>query len=164
MLVQKLRTWALTSAACVALAISSGAMAEEKQTSLAGVASVIDGDTIEIHGERIRLSGFDTPEEGKRCGSVNVYQTAALALYDFIGTKTVECDLTGKDRRGRYIGTCTAGGTELGEHMVSEGWGRDWPRYSKRAYADEENAAREAQVGIWGLQCPDSVWSDRNYK
>ena len=162
-LVEKIKMWALTSATCVFLAISPGALAEEKETSLAGVASVIDGDTIEIHGERVRLSGFDTPEEGKRCGSVNVYQAAALALSDLIGTQTVECALTGKDRGGRHVGTCSVGGVELGEHMVSEGWGRDWPRYSKRAYADQEKAARDAQAGIWGLQCPDSIWSGRNY-
>ena len=30
--------------------------------SIAGQASVIDGDTIEIHGERIRLVSIDAPE------------------------------------------------------------------------------------------------------
>ncbi|MFG1278249.1 thermonuclease family protein [Xanthobacter autotrophicus] len=35
--------------------------------SLAGRASVIDGDTIEIHGTRIRLEGIDAPESRQTC-------------------------------------------------------------------------------------------------
>ena len=42
---------------------------------VAGTASVIDGDTIEVHGQRIRLHGIDAPESrqlcrlnGRRCG------------------------------------------------------------------------------------------------
>jgi endonuclease YncB( thermonuclease family) len=38
--------------------ISSPALAD----TITGQASVIDGDTIEIHGKRIRLSGIDAPE------------------------------------------------------------------------------------------------------
>lgn len=135
----------------------------ESAPSIQGMASVIDGDTIEIHGEQVRLNGFDTPESGARCAAVNVYQAAGFGLADFIGTQTVECALSGKDRYGRHIGTCSVGGAELGEHMVSTGWGRDWPRYSKRAYADEEKTAREAKAGIWGLECPADLWGTRNY-
>jgi endonuclease YncB( thermonuclease family) len=32
-----------------------------------GRASVIDGDALEIHGERIRLSGIDAPESAQLC-------------------------------------------------------------------------------------------------
>ncbi len=144
-------------------ACSELASAEKRSNTIAGVASVIDGDTIEIHGERIRLSGYDTPERGKRCGNINVYQKAALALSDFIGRQTVHCDVSGTDRYDRSIATCAVGGVDLGDHMVREGWGRDWPRYSKGRYAGEERSARSKSKGVWGLRCPDSLWGNRNY-
>ncbi len=85
-------------------------------------------------------------------------------MSDFIGEQTVTCQLTGEDQYKRGIGQCSAGGESLAEHMVASGWGRDWPRYSKGAYADEEQAARSAGAGIWGLPCPEDLWGDRSYE
>ena len=34
---------------------------------ITGPSRVIDGDTIEVAGERIRLHGIDAPESGQRC-------------------------------------------------------------------------------------------------
>ena len=54
--------------ACV-LAVPAGSDA------IKGKARVIDGDTIEIEGEEIRLAGIDAPEMGTmvpRCGGVSV--------------------------------------------------------------------------------------------
>lgn len=155
---------------CIALVLTvvacqpaTGELSQADGHQLAGTASVIDGDTIEIHGERIRLNGFDSPERGSMCGSVNVYKEAALALSDFIGQRTVTCDISGKDRYDRKIGNCEASGKSLADFMVSQGWARDWPRYSHGAYADEERQARNARRGIWGLDCPADLWGDRNY-
>jgi endonuclease YncB( thermonuclease family) len=62
---------------------------------LSGTATVIDGDTIEVRGRRIRLHGIDAPEgsqlceaDGKayRCG-----QRAAFALSNKIGRAPVDC-------------------------------------------------------------------------
>ena len=131
--------------------------------NLAGVASVVDGDTIEIHGERIRLSGFDTPERGARCGDVNVYQRAANELDSFVAGRTVECTRRETDQYGRTVATCSVGGVDIGDYMVSHGWGRDWPQYSGGAYSDEETGARAEARGRWGLECPADLWGDRDY-
>jgi endonuclease YncB( thermonuclease family) len=158
----------ITMKVCILGLVLSGACAgatpeTRAQQTLAGSASVIDGDTIEIHGQRIRLSGFDTPERGSRCGKVNVYQSAALALSDFIGSRTVTCEISGQDRFKRSIGTCSAGGEGLADYMVEVGWGRDWPRYSGGTYAEAEQRARSSKSGIWGLACPDDLWGERSY-
>ena len=44
------------------LLLSSGALAD----NVVGQASVIDGDTLEIHGIHIRLWGIDAPESSQR--------------------------------------------------------------------------------------------------
>lgn len=75
---------------------------------ISGTASVIDGDTIEIHGQRIRLSAIDAIESlqpcilagGKRwkCG-----RDAAFALSDKIGRAPLACEVKDIDRYGRSV-------------------------------------------------------------
>jgi endonuclease YncB( thermonuclease family) len=95
-------------------------------------------------------------------GQVNVYQRAALALSDFIGSRTVSCNVTERDRYRRAVATCTVGGTDLGEYIVEQGWARDWPRYSGGRYAGEEARARATRRGVWGVQCPADLWGGRD--
>ena len=45
------------------VALSGSALADD----LIGKASVIDGDTLEMHGTRIRLWGIDAPESSQLC-------------------------------------------------------------------------------------------------
>ncbi|WP_065382842.1 thermonuclease family protein [Hyphomonas sp. ND6WE1B] len=156
------------AAACTMLAACSSEHQRPSGTSplqnISGSASVIDGDTIEIHGQRIRLSGFDTPERGAYCGDINVYRHAAFALSDFIANRTVSCTPDGSDAYNRIVAACSAGGTDLGSYMVAQGWGRDWPQYSHGAYAGAERRARAAGAGLWGMNCPDNLWGNRTYE
>lgn len=65
--------------------------------TLTGHASVIDGDTLEIHDQRIRLWGVDAPESDQTCGTWRCGQAAALALSDYIGQRTVTCEPNGRE-------------------------------------------------------------------
>lgn len=119
---------------------------------ITGRASVIDGDTIDIHGTRIRLHGIDAPESrqscvvgGKRwrCG-----QRAAFALANKIGKRPVSCEPKDRDRYNRVVAVCRAGGIDLNAWMVAEGWALAYRRYSAD-YMRQEGEASRAKVGIW---------------
>lgn len=123
------------------------------QNQIAGTASVVDGDTIEIHGERIRLSGIDAPESGQSCqyadgASYRCGQQAALFLSDMIGRSTVRCDIEGEDRYNRLIGVCNSRGQNLNAIMVRSGHALAYREYSLSYVADETEAQRAA-IGIW---------------
>lgn len=97
---------------------------------ITGTATVIDGNTLEIAGQRIRLHGIDAPESGQNClVGLEVWlcgEAAAHALENFIGASPVTCQEHGVDRSGRTIAACTVRGVGI----LKPGWfstaGR-WP-------------------------------------
>ena len=130
---------------------------------IAGQATVIDGDTIEVHGERIRLNGVDAPESRQDCeradGSVyRCGKDAAFALSDFIARGTVFCERRGVDRYKRTIAVCQVRGDDIGAWLVRTGHALAFRRYSTD-YVPEEAVAENAKAGMWqGRFVPPWDW------
>lgn len=123
---------------------------------IVGRASVIDGDTLEIHGERIRIWGVDAPESRQTCeddhGSVyRCGQKSAFALADWVDqSQPVRCEPRYKDRYKRFVAICyTSTGDDIAEWLVRNGYAIDWPKYSNGFYAVPQNEARQAKIGMW---------------
>jgi endonuclease YncB( thermonuclease family) len=122
---------------------------------LAGRASIIDGDTLEIQGVRIRLWRIDAPETDQLCSKqggehYGCGQKAANDLDAFIGRRPVECVEVDRDRYKRAVAVCTVAGIDLAEWLVKNGQAVDWPQYSKGAYAAAQSEAKRATLGMWG--------------
>jgi len=117
---------------------------------------VIDGDTIEISGQRVRVNGIDAPEASQYCKDAKGFdyacgRTAAKALDQFLATsRPVKCTLVEWDRYGRFVGNCfRADGKSVAGWLVENGHALDWPLYSGLEYAGLQAAAKNAKRGIW---------------
>ena len=93
---------------------------------ITGPARVIDGDTIEVAGERIRLHGIDAPEMDQTCewpdSTIACGAIAKAELADAIAGAEVRCEERDRDRYGRIVAVCHASGHDIGRAMVDAGW------------------------------------------
>jgi len=132
--------------ACAALAVPDAS----SRNTIRGEATVIDGDTIDVGGVRVRLWGIDAPEGAQVCGGVSCGLAATAGLLRLIGGDTVACTERDRDRYGRIVARC---GTErvpdLGGMLVAKGMAIDYARYSGGAYRDHEAAAKAERLGLW---------------
>ena len=124
--------------------------------SIVGRASVIDGDTIDIQGERIRFNGIDAPESRQLCSDKDGVdyrcgRASADALDAYLAaSRPTRCETRNRDRYKRFVADCyRADGQSVSSWMVRNGLALDWPRYSKGAFAADQAAAQASMSGIW---------------
>jgi micrococcal nuclease len=91
---------------------------------------VIDGDTLEIRGEMVRISNIDAPERPPRS---KCWAEAALSVQatqrvqDFIDvSQRLTLLREGKDRYGRTLARVQLGNDDLGEAMIFNGLAARW--------------------------------------
>lgn len=123
------------------------------RADLTGAVRIIDGDTIEISGERIRLVGIDAPETAQTCGRGGRAQwpcgkTAARVLKKLVSGRPVRCANRGTDKYGRILGACQVGDLDINAEMVRRGQAWAFVKYSS-IYAELEVEARARRIGIW---------------
>jgi endonuclease YncB( thermonuclease family) len=121
---------------------------------LSGKPRIIDGDTIEVSGTRIRLEGIDAPERGQVCNDrlqqpYDCGATAVRALVDLTKDQAVNCEAMGEDRYGRTLAVCRLQtGLDINAELVRRGRAVAFRRYSLR-YVAEEDEARTLKAGLW---------------
>lgn len=93
---------------------------------IAGRCRVIDGETIDIAGARIRLAGIDAPEPDNPCG-----QVAKSALMRLCRGQAILAVTEGGLSHGRLVAICDLpDGRDLLAEMVKAGLAVDWRKYS----------------------------------
>ena len=122
-------------------------------TPSSAAVGVVDGDTLSIGSERVRLWGIDAPEMRQTCYRRDVAfecgREARRALLQIIRGRDVTCTPVARDRYGRTVARCRAAGDDLGSEMARAGWALDYTRYSGGRYAADQTAAQQAQRGLW---------------
>ena len=124
---------------------------------ISGEARVIDGMTLEVQGQRLRLFGIDAPDLKQTCRWPNKVipcgQVSKTAMMDLVAQTRVVCAALNKKRTGVRLARCRAGGFDIGANMVHTGWALAF-RPESIAYVETENKAKKARRGLWKGEFP----------
>lgn len=133
----------------VAVVIAAPASA----TTMTGPVSVIDGDTLDMTGTRIRLVGIDAPEARQSCSRGGEAwacgDDAADNLRAIIADKSVTCAMQGTDTSGRIMAVCHTSTLDIGREMVRRGLALALEEAAPD-YHDAQSLARKLGFGLWG--------------
>ena len=140
----------LLGGATVGLILIGGSALAE----LSGPPRIIEGDMLEVAGQRVRLFGVDAPELDQVCQRAghdyHCGRVARAALWDLIGGADVSCQPEGATsaQDGVVLATCRAGAVNLNEGMVRAGWALADPQ-AGASYLAIQAEAEQARRGLW---------------
>ena len=124
----------------------------QSQKLIKGKAKVIDGDTIHIGNNKIRLHGIDAPEQKQTCtiegNEWNCGLDATIFLSNLINRKSVNCRVNDIDQYKRLVAVCFIDNININQIMIISGWAIAYRYYSKD-FIKEEEIAKKNKIGIW---------------
>lgn len=109
---------------------SAQAGTSREHVDLSSDVEVIDGDTFDYEGERIRIADIDTPEVRARCDEeAELAARATDRLEELLSEGPFELESLSsrdEDRYGRKLRVVTRDGRSIGDRLVAEGLARTW--------------------------------------
>ncbi len=114
---------------------------------------VVDGDSLEVDGKRVRLQGIDAPEYKQMCfdkdqKSYDCGAKATEELKKIIGKNPLKCNFLGHDTYKRKLAICYVNDLNINKKMVEDGWALSYD-FKTEGFPDEENQARLGKKGLW---------------
>lgn len=121
------------------------------------VTRVVDGDTIEAAGRKVRLQSIDAPESNQPHGN-----QATASLKSLILHRRVRLEIQGTDRYDRLIVVVYSEGRNVNRWLVEQGHAWEYDKYSRDpALGRLERQARTAGRGLWAEPNPMPPWQWR---
>jgi endonuclease YncB( thermonuclease family) len=157
---------AVLLAACVGFYIYKN-WPRQSPSTITGTSHVVDGDTIDIWGTRIRLLAIDAPELDQTCSDAQgrswpCGSVAARELRNHVNGQELKCESSRLDQYKRVLATCfMPDGSDVNAWMVRQGWALAFR--NTRRYRAEQDEAATAKRGLWaGTFTTPWEWRDRN--
>ena len=125
--------------------------ADQLKKEFYGKPRIIDGDSIEIKNEKIRLLGIDAFEKKQNCSKEDgtkykCGERAISNLSTIISGQHIRCIKKKKDRYKRWLATCYIGKLDINENMILYG---NAFSYMSKKYKNVENEAKKINAGAW---------------
>ena len=126
------------------------------------VTRVSDGDTIWVTTkdgprEKVRMDRIDAPESNQEYG-----KEATDYLARRVKGKTVSVEWQKRDQYGRILGIVRLDGADINLEMVATGNAWHYSHFDKtEAYAEAEESARAARLGLWAAESPVNPYEFR---